>query len=138
MAERRSLGDAINLTPEKLAFIRGREENASSEPQRPSTKGSAKSNDKGLSPARVPVTEKPEVADVRPRRQRRRPEEYVAPSVDEVLNEVLVPLTTRLPHRLVQSLRHVCLEQKLKHTTPDSIQEIVEIALEDWLAKRTR
>jgi len=49
-----------------------------------------------------------------------------------------VPLTTRLPHRLVQSLRRICLEQKLKHAKPDSIQEVVETALEDWLSKRLR
>ena len=138
MAERRSLGDAINMTPEKLSFIRGREEHTSPETQRLSTKESAKVNEKESSPPRAPVTEKPEVAEVRQRRQRRPQEEYVAPSIDEVLSEVLVPLTTRLPHRLVQSLRRVCLEHKLKHTKPDSIQEVVEIALEDWLAKRIR
>lgn len=132
MAERRTLGDALTLTPDKLAFIQG-EESTPESPRR-GRKPLTKTID--LSP----VEEKP-APDEPPRIRRpqsRQNSEPAIPNAHDVLNEVLVPLTTRLPHRLVQSLRRLCLEQRLHHAKPDSIQEIIETCIEDWLAKKQK
>lgn len=127
MVERRSLGDALSISPEKLAFIHGDE----SPPLTTANKGGTPTSKAVDLP--LPV-ESPKVPSTRQRR-RNTDRDFDVPNANEVLNEVLVPLTTRLPHRLIQSLRRLCLEQQLRHATPDSIQEIVEAALEDWLAK---
>ena len=50
-----------------------------------------------------------------------------------MLDQVLVPVTIRLPHRTAQALRRAYLEQRLKHAKPDTQQEIVAEALGDWL-----
>ncbi len=129
MVERRSLGDALSISPEKLAFIQGDESSPMTPPNKRGSRPASKT---------VELSLPTEGAEVQSTRQRRRNSErdLEVPNANEVLNEVLVPLTTRLPHRLLQSLRRLCLEQQLRHATPDSIQEIVEAALEDWLAKR--
>lgn len=133
MTERRSLGEALSLSTEKLAFIKGQE----SSTEEPSEK-SRKPRTKTIDLSSVEETLDPE-QEPRIRRPRSRQEsEPTIPNASEVLNEVLVPLTTRLPHRLVQSLRRLCLEQRLQHAKPDSIQEIIETCIEDWLAKKRR
>jgi hypothetical protein len=45
----------------------------------------------------------------------------------------LVPVTIRLHHRTSQLLKRAYLEQKLKHAKPDTLQEIGEEAIADWL-----
>jgi hypothetical protein len=137
MAERRSLSEALSLSPEKLAFIQGSDGSSGSGPPRRKRKADTKTIELGPPDEPDEGEAVGDVAAPRPRRQRQRSAES-APSVDEVLDGVLVPLTTRLPHRLVQSLRRICLEQKLKHAKPDSIQEVVETALVEWLSKRLR
>jgi hypothetical protein len=126
MVERRSLGDALSISPEKLAFIHGDESPPLKTPDKRGQEPASKMVD--LSPP-------PERTQAQSARQRRRTPGIDVPNANEILNEVLVPLTTRLPHRLIQTLRRLCLEQQLRHATPDSIQKIVEAALEDWLAK---
>lgn len=54
-------------------------------------------------------------------------------AASEVLDQMLVPVTVRLPHKLANSLRRAQLEQRLKHAKPDTQQEIVEQALGAWL-----
>jgi hypothetical protein len=132
MVERRTLGDALTMSPEKLAFIKGDESAAkSSRPTDPVARTIE------LASTGVNDADKAEPSATRnaARRQRQR-SEAVMPNAIEVLDDLLVPLTTRLPHRLVQSLRRMCLEQRLRHAKPDSIQEIVETAIESWLAKQ--
>jgi hypothetical protein len=46
-----------------------------------------------------------------------------------------MPITTKLQYATVQALRRAYLEQKLNHATPDTQQEIVEFAVQDWLKK---
>jgi hypothetical protein len=130
MVERRSLGDALSMSPETVAFINGGDEKSAggtdSKTTRtielPKSEGAADKESSGRSPSK---------------RQRLQPRSGV-PSADDVLDQVLVPLNTRLPHGLSNALRRVCLEQRLSHAKPDSIQEIVEMAIEEWLAKRRR
>jgi hypothetical protein len=130
------MGDAIKLSPEKLEFIGGNERTKGFEPNSPERQANKTTELRSSSSAAASV-EPTEVSGARHRRPRQRATEYV-PNVDEVLNEVLVPLPTRIPHHLSQTLRRFCLEQKLKHAKPDSIQEVVETALEEWLSKRVR
>jgi hypothetical protein len=51
------------------------------------------------------------------------------------LDQVLVPVTIRLPHRTAQALKRAHLEQKLKYLKPDTLQGIGGEALADWLTK---
>jgi len=60
----------------------------------------------------------------------------VTPEASDLLDQVLVPVTVRLPHRMAQALRRAHLEQRLKHAKPDTQQEIVEEALGDWLLRQ--
>ncbi len=129
MVERRALGDALSISPEKLAFISGDEPPSMTPASKRGRKSKPKTVDVSL-PAKRP--------DVQGATQRRRsPErEYDVANATEVLNDVLVPLTTRLPHGMIQSLRRLCLEQRLRYAKPDSIQEIVQAALEDWMLRQ--
>ena len=133
MAERRTLGDALTMSPEKLAFIKGDESAAMS--SRSNSNEVVRTID--LASPEAHDANKPEPTTTRTTIRRQRPRsEAATPNASEVLDDLLVPLTTRLPHRLVQSLRRMCLEQRLRHAKPDSIQEIVETAIESWLAKQ--
>lgn len=128
MAERRTLGDA--MTPEKIAFIRdstGKQSKASRVEERPQAptktielKEPAPSDEAEASPSR--------------RRSRGRTRQG-APEASEILEQVLVPVTIRLPHRTAQALKRAHLEQKLKYLKPDTLQGIGEEALADWLTK---
>lgn len=134
MAEKRTLGDAMLLTPQKVAFIEGKTERQN--------KLGGGYEEKVTKSVHVLADNSSERDNVQPTptmaRRRRSPSGMPAPRIDEVLNEVLMPLTTRLPHRLVQSLRRLCLEQRLIHAKPDSIQEIVEMAVEEWISKHLK
>lgn len=133
MAERRTLGDALTMSPEKLAFIKGDESGV---------KSSLSNSEQVVHTIELASTEtneatKPEPSTTRTTTRRQRPRsEATLPNASEVLDDLLVPLTTRLPHRIVQSLRRMCLEQRLRHAKPDSIQEIIETAVESWLSKQ--
>jgi hypothetical protein len=52
-----------------------------------------------------------------------------------VLDEMLVPVTTKLRRRTVQALRRAYLEQKLRDLKPATQQEIVEQAVSEWLKR---
>ena len=133
MAERRTLGDALTMSPETLAFIKGDESAVKSSLSNPVPVVRTIE----LASTETHEANKPELSTTRTTARRHRPRsEATLPNANEVLDDLLVPLTTRLPHRLVQSLRRVCLEQRLRHAKPDSIQEIVETAIESWLAKQ--
>lgn len=137
MAERRALGTAMAMTPEKLAFIQtGRLETASS------------SNSLVATPATpLDQTVAPHPSSSKPNRSKpKRPhpttsaDEGVAreqtPQESEIYGQVLVPVTTRLQPRTAAALRRACLEQKLACRSPNTHQEIVEAAVSQWLADR--
>jgi hypothetical protein len=57
------------------------------------------------------------------------------PGASEVLNQVLVSMTIKLPHRVAQTLDHAYVEQRLKYSKRRTLQQIAEEALTDWPAK---
>lgn len=135
MTKERTLGDALTLSPEKLAFIAGEESEATAKRHRHSREPVVKTIDLDIAANNVAATSGDSPTRPAARRLRQR-DVATTPNTDEVLGDLLVPLTTRLPHRMVQSLRRLCLEQRLRHAKPDNIQDIVETALESWLAKQ--
>jgi hypothetical protein len=125
----------MNMTPAKMAFIKGEEAKTKSSVELAADKPVAeKTIDVAIAPDAVP--DEP-AKDERPRVSRRtgkgRSEQH---SANEVLDQVLVPVTIRLPHRIAQALRRAHLEQRLRHAKPDTQQEIAEEALGDWLNRR--
>lgn len=123
----------MEMTPEKLAFISGQAKTAVPAPAAPPAKTAAKTIDVEVSPQELPAASEPTVTKTR-RSARRAPQE--TPGASEVLDQVLVPVTIRLPHRTAQALRRAHLEQRLKHAKPDTQQDIVEEALGDWLSRQ--
>lgn len=123
MVERRSLGDAI--TPEKLAFIKGGESKVAPEPEK------VKVIETALQPA-----EELKPLENKAKRSRRSTREEQEPEPADVLNQILVSITNRFQHRTVQALRRAHLERKLKNIQPNTQQEIIETALQEWLTER--
>ncbi len=124
----------MEMTPEKLAFIGG-QGNAvapAPAPAAPPTKPEVKTIEVETM-AKEPLAAT-EPTPTKTRRSARRAG-HETPGVSEVLDQVLVPVTIRLPHRTAQALRRAHLEQRLKHAKPDTQQEIVEEALGDWLSR---
>jgi hypothetical protein len=126
----------MELTPAKLAFIKG-EETKHSPPAAVEVPLAKLAVEKIIEPDKQKA-ETQEPKDFRPRSSRRtiRRSGSDAPEAREVLDQVLVPVTVRLPHRMAQALRRAYLEQRLKHAKPDTQQEIVEEALGDWLSRQ--
>ncbi len=138
MAERRSMGDAMSLTPEKLAFIHsGSTAKASPAADKPQTAPAAKTVEVEL-PADANMNSATEDS-ARPstrsgrRLSRGRTGSHGVPNSDDVLSQLWMPLTTRLQHGTAVALRRATLEQRLRHATPDTQQEIVDIAVQHWL-----
>ena len=136
MTDRRSLGDAMEMTPAKLAFIKGQPDKeayaATSEVSPPT--GIVEKAIELRTPAsgRVGPTEK-RSKEIRRTTAR---SVHVTPEASEILAHMLVPVTIRLQRKTSQALKRAYLEQRLNHARPDTQQEIVEEALGDWLARR--
>ena len=136
MAERRSLGQAMTMSPEKVAFIKG---DASPKVSSPavapeSAKPREEEGHEGSEPS--PAKEVREERKVRvARRQERLRTVLHQPDANEILDRVLVSLTIRLPHRTAQALRRAYLEQRLAHSKPDTQQEIAQVAIGEWLSR---
>lgn len=141
MVERRGMGQALALTPEKMAFIQGGAETVEppAAPPRPADTEVATGQQ-----ARQPSTALQSVASnetsvspPRPRRSRAsadlRPTVTSPSESDGFYGPLLVPLTTRLQPKTADALRRACLEQKLARRTPNTQLEIVELAVADWL-----
>lgn len=131
MAERRSIGAAMEMTPEKLAFIKG--ETNQTLPSQPSSSRKAEEEIADLI-ASANGSETVKDPAIRPQRKNRR-SSHEMPRASEVLDQVLVPVTIRLPRRTAQALRRAYLEQRLKSAKPDTQQEIAEEALVEWLGR---
>lgn len=57
------------------------------------------------------------------------------PKSESLLDEMLVPITTKLRRKTVQTLRRVYLEQKLRSARPATQQDIIQEAVEYWLKR---
>ena len=129
MVEKRSLGNALELSPEKLAFIHPAKAQPSvikSEPE------GAPEPEPEQTPEESDQTTELKTRSVAKRRGRaHRP----IPGVDELsmLPEPWIPLTTRLRPLTADALRRAHLEQRLKRMRPATQQEIVEAAVSAWL-----
>ena len=137
MAKHRSLSNAL-LSPEKMAFIKGHDANqadTSADVHTPLQSNAVV----------VPVVElSAETADVQPKKK---PSAKQSQSTDNApinrnaiapANEdYLVAITTRLQARTAEALRRAYLEQKLNRLEPATQQEIIELALQEWLRKNS-
>lgn len=130
MAERRSINEALNLTPEKLAFIKQDPRLEAVKEQDVKTIDLQQSEE--IKESRQEKPEPVEASDSKaaPRRQRRRTKRAATQAL--LSGSALVPLTTRLQPETADALRRVYLERKLDgfNTTQ---QEIIEEALQAWL-----
>ncbi len=135
MAERRSLGAALDLSPEKRAFIQGGPVPPKSAPvapkiEPPRVEAAAETLGEPT-PPQVERAEQP-ARRSRSRRQMRAP----LPRGDEFMlgiANLLVPLTTRLQPTTAAALKRAGLEQKLRGQSPGTVQEIAEEAIQSWL-----
>jgi hypothetical protein len=129
MADRRTLGDSLEMTPSQKAFIQG---NGGAQPI---DAAPIVTNERATAEEPVQKTSRPK----RPARPRAAGSELpVAKSLDSetpYIDQILVPLTTRIRPETANALKRVCLEQKLSRRRPDSAQEIVDLALSHWLAQ---
>lgn len=133
MAERRTLGDAIKFSPEKMAFIEGKPDE---KPKLPSQTTPGNLPEKTIDVRTDKSGENTLATNERPqRRNSRSRQNREIPAASEVLDQVLVPVTIRLQHRTSQALKRAYLEQKLRHAKPDTLQEIGEEAISDWLLR---
>jgi hypothetical protein len=126
----------MKMTPEKIAFIEGgpgKAEKQDSTKVKTDKSSTDKAIDVQLSQGESANTL--ERVQTPSRRTSRTRSKYEAPDASELLDQVLVPVTIRLQHRTAQALKRAYLEQKLKHLKPDTVQEIGEEALTDWLQK---
>lgn len=127
MAERRVMGAALAISPEKLAFIQGASGDTKSEPP-PARRQTPP-------PATTDSVAEPQEAA--PKRSRRRPvapdRHSPTPKARPFISQILIPLTTRLQPDTASALRRACLEQKLAGRQPATQQEIVEAAVHAWL-----
>ena len=137
MSDRRSMADALSLTPETVSFIQGdaatRRHPNPKEKRQPSTKTRTRTK------APAPSDNAPEAADVfvQPARSRNdNPSANTQPqTVNVAVAHLLVPLTTRLQFGTANILRRASLEQRLKGARPATQQEILEAAVQEWLRR---
>jgi hypothetical protein len=137
MAERKSLAEAMTMSPEKLAFIKQGTVGLV-QPTHPEPKAQPDSPPMAIEPeiagtgAEQAIETGIKTAKPQSRARASRRDE---PNANEILDQLLVPVTIRLQHRTSQALRRAYLEQRLKHAKPDTQQEIVEMAIVEWLSK---
>ena len=130
MNQRRNIGNAMTLTPEAANFIAG--------------KAAPKPTDAVLpiaivaEPSAIERTPEPD-PELRPRAtaspKKRKGVETSVAAHNSFVGELLVPLTTRIQPATANALRRAFLEQKLRHSKPDTQQDIVEEALTAWLSR---
>lgn len=144
MANRRSLGDALSMTPDKMAFIQGAPAQPAAEkpisivtapvPVSPSEEGEERGEEptESLSSPRSDSLSRPQNRRSRGRSSRQERD----PPDDSLLlgmANLLVPLTTRLQPATAAALKRAGLEQRLRGAQPATVQQIVEIAVAEWL-----
>ena len=150
-AKRRTMGAAIEVSADKLAFIKGGMPSipANPDPVEPAfvavvtpVEVVATANEGGQAPVKsqttieleneIPVDESSTEAAKRPRTRAKR--DTVARDEPMLwLVNMLVPLTTRLSVSTAAALKRAGLEQKLYGRQPGTVQEIAEEAIKEWL-----
>lgn len=126
MAERRSMTQALAMSPEQVKFIR--DADAPQTPVRSHTGDTERITDRADdAAAHSPAGSNPNAAETDPPSLTRR--SLTSP-------EPLVPLTTRLRASTAEALRQAHLEQQLHRRAPATRQQIVEEALVEWLVSR--
>lgn len=137
MADRRSMADALSLTPETISFIQGAP--ATKPHLNPKEKRQPSDKPRTRTKARAPRDDDAEIADVFVQPARSRNDNPSATRQHQNGNaavaHILVPLTTRLQYGTASILRRACLEQKLNGARPATQQEILEAAVQDWLRR---
>lgn len=126
----------MEMTPAKLAFIKGQE---TKEAKRTTVEAPAAKlpvENAAEAPSATNTAKPTESRSLASRRTSRSRTTQATPEASDLLDQVLVPVTVRLPHRMAQALRPAHLEQRLKQAKPDTQQEIVEEALGDWLFRQ--
>src|SRR4051794_27530531 len=109
MAERRTLGDAMEMTPAKLAFIKGQENKG--EKQAVAQIAATQNAVEKTIDLEISKDQKQKAA----RRSGRGRQSQESPEASQILDQVPVPVTIRLQHRTAQALKRAYLEQKLRH-----------------------
>ncbi len=132
MAERRSINEALSLTPEKLAFINQDPRLEAVKEQDVATIDLDESEEKQASYDTQPGAVEPSVATTTPRRQTHLTKNEA--SQPTFSSGALVPLTTRLQPETADALRRAYLGRKLDGFANATQQEIVEEALTTWLS----
>ncbi len=140
MANRRTLGDAMTLSSDKLAFVQGTEGKVAALAATPPKQEMAPSPLTVVPPepghelmveedeTRAPTGRSPS----RSSRSKSRNEE-IDDTILLRMSRRWVPLTTKLQPRTAAALKRAGLEQRLRGGEPATVQEIVEIAVADWL-----
>ena len=141
MAKHRSLSNAL-LSPEKMAFIKGQEANQAdivADMQTP-----IKSNAVVIPIVELAPETSPTLPDAQPvtkpsvKRSKPVPDDPLPHSTTTPANDdYLVAITTRLQARTADALRRAYLEQKLNRLEPATQQEIIELAVQQWLRKNS-
>ena len=141
MAKHRSLSNAL-LSPETMAFIKGQEANQADTvaDMQPPIQSDAVvvpvvelvAESSPTLPETQPVT-KPSVKRSQPIQDDSTPRRTMTPANDDYL----VAITTRLQARTADALRRAYLEQKLSRCEPATQQEIIELAVQQWLRKNS-
>lgn len=130
MAERRTVTDAVLATTKLDAFIKSGVPTEPPPAQLTVTELSTE-REVSLKPTKPP--------SAKPRRRTVRHEEpgsthSTDSEAKSVLDDFLVPITTKLRRRTLQALRRAYLEQKLNDRSPATQQEIIEEAVAGWLS----
>ena len=132
MAERRSMNEALNMSPEKLAFIKqdpraeapiGKVSNTVDVVDMTTRKESPVS----AAPEPEPEESEQPIPALRPDRESMK---------RQAAASALIPLTTRLQQATATALRRAYLERKLEGYANATQQEIVEEALQMWLSSQ--
>lgn len=144
MANRRSLGDALTMTPDKMAFIQGAPAQPAAEtpislvaapvpdsfPEDVEERGEELSESLTSFRPESPSRQQHRRSRGRSSRPEREPQDN---SLLLGMANLLVPLTTRLQPATAAALKRAGLEQRLRGAQPATVQQIVEIAVAEWL-----
>jgi len=138
MAERRTMTDAFSLTPEKVAFIQRGSQEKKIVPQAEvrSTANRSDSASFGSNASRVETTSHELSTTAKPAQtfSEAASSEQTA-DARPLIGQHLVALTTRLHARTAEALRRAYLEQKLRQVSPSTQQELVQLAVDQWLER---